>query len=477
MSALDFRRLPPVTEKVRAPDRMNQTLLAHANICPRSAFLALKHRNQPATIEMDRGTAYHLFKEQMIARLVATGAASYFAPDEGEDPLIAAGEVASMTKADVEAVLRDRRDLVLPHYEREYVRQCAYHAALAWDVEPSTVAGIERLFVLDLDNGWTVSGKIDLLSLPDPVTAWVDDDKTSMAVVDQEGFDNRFQVKMYALLVMFGQPINFIACGACDGTGTERHDSGLGERCAVCKGKRGTEDRLPCIGGHLKRVRGRELYPGPKPRVLKDGRWELTQRSHTWTRQELADFRHDVQWVTDVIEHGLKTGDWPARYEKSHCGICPAEMECPLPRHLRRFAGALDSTEKAAEAWTWAERTAARVRATKAEVRKFAEAHDGAVIPLGNGREVAFETRQQRSVKRKGRNSDWDGLLTALEGAVNYGTPFPVEQWVPERPVTNFKERDALATRPEEGDDGRGDEGPGDADRRRDEQFGADAPF
>jgi hypothetical protein len=476
VSEQDFRRLPPVKEKVRAPDRMNQTLLAHANICPRSAFLALKHRRQPATIEMDRGTAYHLFKERMIAELVKTGQPSMFVPGDGEDPLLAAGEVASLTKVMVEEVLRDRRDLVLPHYEREYVRQCAYHAAVAWDVDPQTIAGIERLFVLDLENGWTVSGKIDLLSLPDDVTAWVDDDKTTMSPADQDTFENRFQVKLYGLLVMFGQPVNFIPCHACDGTGTERHDSGLGERCPVCKGKRGSEDRLPAIGAHLKRVRGRELYPGPRPRVHKDGRWELTQRSHTWTRQEIADFRHDVEWVTDVIEHGLKTGDWPARYEKSHCGICPAEMECPLPRHLRRFAGAIDSDEKAAEAWTWAQRVSKRAETTRAEVRKYAEAGERIAIPIGNGREIAFETRHSRSVKRKGRSSDWDGLLMALESKANYGTPFDVEEWVPERPTTNFKERDALAIT-EEDQDGRGEEGPGEADRRRDERFGADAPY
>lgn len=473
----DYRRLPVVKEKVRAPDRMNQTLLAHANICPRSAFLALKHRQQPATIEMDRGTAYHLFKERMIATLVKEGAVSMYAPEEGEDPLLAAGEVASLTKTMVEEVLRDRRDLVLPHYEREYVRQCAYHAAVAWDVDPTTIAGIERLFVLDLENGWTVSGKVDLLSLPDAVSALVTDDKTSMSAADQETFDNRFQVKLYALLVMFGQPINFIACDACDGTGTERHDSGLGEPCPVCKGKRGTEDRLPGIGGHLKRVTGREVYPGPKPRVLDDGRWELVQRTATWSRQQLADFRHDVQWVTDVIEHGLKTGDWPARYEKSHCGICPAEMECPLPRHLRRFAGAIDSTAKAAEAWTWAARTASRVAATKAEVRKFAEAHEGEVVPLDNGKVVDFVTSFSRSVKKKGKGSDWDGLLVALHGAVEFGTPFRFEEWVQERPKTEFKERDQ---RPEEVNDGegRGDEdgAAGGGERGGLERFG-DVPY
>lgn len=441
---MSYRKLPVVTERVKAPSRLSQTLLGHANICPRSAFLALKYRDQPATLEMDRGTAFHLFMERMIRELVVRGAVSLYAPGVGEDAMAAAGEVASMTKVMVEEVLADRRELVLPHYEREHLREMAYHAAVAFDVDPTTVAGVERLFVLDLDNGWTVSGKIDLLSLPDDFSALITDWKTSLAVADQETFENRFQVKLYALLVMFGQPVDVRECCVPPGAVSD---------CELCDGKGYIETRLPSIGAHIREATGREVHPRPRPRIHPDGRWEMVNRSHTWTRQEIADFRHDVEWVTDVIEHGLKTGDWPARYDKSHCGICPAEMECPLPRHLRRFAGAIDSHEKAAEAWTWAERTAARVKFTKAEVRAFLENHGGPLV-LENERVLDFETSFRRSVKRSGRNSDWEGLLAALEERVKYGSEFDFERWVPERPSTSLKERDAAPGELQQKEDG-----------------------
>jgi RecB family exonuclease len=451
--SMNFRNLPPVAEKVAAPSRLSMTLLNHCNWCPRSAYLYLRHRGGPSTIEQDRGTAGHLFAEHLARELVVRGEESLYAPAAGEDAVLAAGEVASLTKVMVEAALADRRDLVLPHYEREILREAAFHLAIGWDVDPKTIAGVEQLFVLDLENGWTISGKIDLLSLPDDTTAQIDDYKFSMAVADQETFDNRFQLKLYALLAMFGQPVDVVD---------------------------GEERRRDPLGQHIRRVQGRELYPRPKLRRARDGALRMVQREATWSRQEIADFRHDVEWVAGVIEHGLKTGEWPARHHQQHCVTCPAEMECPIPRHLRRFAGALDSPEKAAEAWTWAARTSARVASTRAEVKEWSKEHGP--VPLQNARVVDHATSSSRSVRRKGKGTDWEGLIHALEDARDYGTSFDVEHWAPERPKTEFKERDAhpgeLRGEEVEGD-GRG-EGPAvddaSAGQRGGERFG-DVPF
>lgn len=411
---LDFRKLPPVDWDVAAPERFSQTLLRHANVCPRSAALYLRHHGGGASHPLDRGSAFHLFAERMALELKSSGSPSYWQPAQHEDVILAQREVASMTKVMVDEILdAPENGFVVPHWEAEHVRTMAYHLALGWpgvceDME--SLYGVERKFVLDLPSGRTVSGKVDLLLWPEPLEVEVVDYKSSLAVPDQGDFEDSFQPRLYGALVLFG--------------------------CPVEKLEDGTEVRLDPIGEHIQRVKGRQIHPRARPKWDEHGHVELVERSATWSRKDLIDFIHDVDRARARIEHGVATRDWPARHGK-HCAECPSEPECPLPRDLRRFAGAINTAAEASEAMEWALRMGERVTRTKKEVRAFAE-HEGeqgrpTALPVGT-ETFDFETSWRRQLRRRGREADWEGLEAAASQP-----DFDIRDWVKESPANAYK--------------------------------------
>jgi hypothetical protein len=436
----DWRQLPPVEETVDRPSRFSQTLVRHANYCPRSAFLYLKHKGG-LSIEMDRGSVLHLFAQRMTLELLARGEPSLWAPSQAEDVVVAAGEVASLTKVMVDEILDDPElGFVLPAYAADQARVAAYHLAIGWDVDMGSVLGVERTFVLDV-GGWEIRGRIDLLTWPDPAEVVVTDYKTSLAMPDEEAFKQAFQPKLYGALVMFGVPIERDECPDCSGYGwTMEHSAGQGEPfqmpCQRCDQQGYVERRGEPLGAHLRRITGRQIHPRIKPKWNDDGTVRLADRRATWSRKELQDFLHDVERSVRRVEHGLDTGDWPARHG-AHCSECPAEPECPLPRHLRRFAKAIETPEQAGEAMEWAMRMGARVTATKKEVRAFVEARAeaGEEDRLQVGTDTfGFVTRFQKSIRKNGKSTDWEGLEAAVQQP-----DFRVQDWVEERPVTEFR--------------------------------------
>lgn len=454
--ALDLRRLPAPEPLARAryPRRLSQTLLGHTNSCPRSAYLYLKWSGGAASHPLDRGTATHIVAEKLILGLIRQGADSYFAPELGEDPEDARAQVASMTEALVEEVRREYPDLVIPASEWDAVRVMAYHIALGLDVKPTDVAGVERKFVLDLpESGWTVSGKIDLLSLPHRVGAQIDDYKSSIHVPTEQEFEEEsgsFQTKLYACLVAFGQPVE--------------------------KGPDGREVRLPAIGGHLSWVRGRQLYP--RPGLRQDG--TLQRREATWSRTDLRDFMVDLEAIARRVQRGLEENDWPARYS-SHCTMCPSEPECPLPAFLRRYHGAIQSREQAEEALAWAERMGGRVADTRREIRAFAKKLPSGLVRAGDG-DVAYRlvVRNGRKLRQKGKVSDWDGLEAAIVGAVEHGHPFDLREWVKLTATTEFKKERVTDELRAAFEGGSGSASSGEASKSEqdlDERWGANAPF
>ena len=427
-----FEPVPPVDR----PSRLSQTMLRHMDNCPRSGYLYLKHKGGPSSAPMDRGSAFHLFAERMVVELVARGEKSLFAPAQdgdggGEDLSQAAKDVASLTQAMVEQVFEDHPDLVMPASERDAVRVMAYHLAVAFDVDPQSVVGIERAFELDLECGWKIVGKVDLAALPTATRGLVDDYKTSLAVPSQEEHAQSFQAKLYALLLMYGRPV----------------------------------DGEP-FGSHLTHVTGRMIYPRAKPRETGKG-LRLVQREATWSRGQLDEFRMDVEALGRRVSDALGSGDWPAQ-AGPHCSECPAPRECPIPRELRNFAGTILEPEQASEAWEWAMRAKAAVAAVEKEVKAFAKAHGGVVV----GDQV-FEWRvsESRRLRSVGGRSDWDGLAQAVLDAATYGTPFDIDEYVRWVPTNTFKGR-PLAT----DDEMVGEDPPAD-ERSPDEKWGADAPF
>jgi hypothetical protein len=408
---LDLRDLPPVSTPVAAPARFSQTLLNHADRCPRAAYLYLRHHGGMPSHALNRGSAFHLFAERLVIELMRRGERTLYAVQPGESMDNVRANVSALTEAMVHGILDEHPELVVCAAEADAVRRMAYHLAVGMDIDPGHVAGVERKFVLDLPCGWTISGKIDLLTLPDAYTAVVDDYKTALYVPTQEEFESSFQTKLYALLVAFGVPVE----------------------------KRGGEEvRLDPIGQHVQRFIGRQIYP----RFLRDDeRVETREPKEPWTRTDLADFLQDVDRTARRIVHGLETGTWPA-VPGSWCSECPSEPECPLPLYLRDWHGSIQSRERAEEAAAWAERMSQRVKRTREEVKEFAKSQPSGAVRVGGGNEVLELTvTQGKAMKRRGRGTDWEGFELALTNALVHGEPFDLREWVRETTSTTFKKR------------------------------------
>jgi hypothetical protein len=449
----------PAAELPPRPSRASVTLLKHADRCPRSAYLYVRHREGPASHAMMRGSLVHLFAEAMVLELLRVGERTLYAAVEGEDPEHARTAVASLTKVMVDGLARAHPDLVIPAAELDAARTMAYHLAIGFDVDPQSVAGVERTFVLELD-GWRIIGKIDLLHYlhGGATVLGVDDYKTTLAIPTSEGFEDSFQTKLYGAMVMFGQPAHDVPCDVCEG----KRDPD----CQPCGG-RGTllvlEDP---IGEHLTHVRAREIYP--RARLRPDG--SLTQRRAVYSRTDLRDFLADVQLLVDGLARRWETGDFPAIPDvmgEGYCTECPASLECPLPKTLRRFAGAVNDHDEAAEALAWAVRQRQAVEATMKEIRNWS-AQNGPVR-IGDT-EYAHEVSHSTALKRRGRGSDWEGLEEAVKEATLYGAPFAVDDWLVQRTSKTFRGRRVVA----DDNDREVNDGAGEG---LDERFGADAPW
>jgi hypothetical protein len=429
--SVDYRALPPV-EPVQTPRRLSMTLLARDDTCPRSAYLQVRHKGGPGSHEMDRGTLLHAVLERALRTLVATGERK-FAPEDPE-------QAASMMAAIVDEVLRERSDLVVPRAEVDHVREAAYHWAVAYDVDPEHVAGLEQLMVLDLDCGVTVSGRLDVIAFPSTELGQVDDYKSGLYVVPQEEYEAAVQPWVYAVLLCYGVPVVVEECEVCGGKGEHERFSEPGTVgvpdeffiCGTCEGRGYVEHRGEPIGKHLKGVWTREVYPRPKPRD--DGL--LHHREMLLARTAVADFKADLERQAERLMARFESGDFPAR-SGSWCSICPAPHECPLPPELRDHAGAINDVSQAQEAWEKVQHVKARAAAIEREVKNFAKAHD---VEIRVGDEVwRWQPREGRALRRAGRGSDWDGLAAAVREAAEFGVAFDVSEWVKPTVTNEFK--------------------------------------
>ena len=99
----------------------------------------------------------------------------------------------------------------------------------------------------------------------------------------------------------------------------------------------------------------------------------------------------------------------------------------------------INTPEQAAEAAMWADFTGDKVAAVNREVKNFAE-HNGGRVRYGRDLVKEFVTVEGRAVKKKGRGSDWDGLVAAIEDAAQLGSPFDAEEWI-NRAVAGYTRR------------------------------------
>lgn len=449
LERLNLKDLPPVPALDDWRERYSQTLLKKADTCLRSAYLYVKYNGGTPGHQLDRGSLAHLVYKRMTEDLIVADEESYISPaftqdQHGvlieEDPEMAARQIASMTAEIVDEVAREHPELVVPHAEMEAVRIMAYHWAIGVKIDPATVAGVERKFILDIA-GHEVSGIVDLCTI-DGVTGGVDDYKTSWNRLEQDDYEKGFQGWLYALLLTFGQPVERRPCDNCSGKGYTVQ-VGPGNQsaqlpCGVCRERGTVEVRLPAIGGHLQRIRTRELYP----RFLEtqaDGTLRLQQRENWLTRTNLADFRRDLERLIAQLDGARETGLFPA-VDGGHCNECPARSECPLPAHLRSWHGAIDSEEKAAEAASWTDVMGDRVAKVNDEVKRWA-GENGGRVRYGADKVKEFKSSSSRSVRKSQGKADWEGLRTAVARAAELGEEFDFDYWVKTGSTNSFRKR------------------------------------
>jgi hypothetical protein len=445
---LNLRDLPPVDVAPPRPARFSQTLLRHANNCKRAAYLYLRYGGGTPAVQLDFGTAAHAFFERALLELLERGESSLYAPQAGEDAEFAAREVASLTAAMVDELLRERPELTVPiahpTHSQDHLREQAYHWAVACDIEPESVLAVERKFLLELPSGITISGKLDVAQSLGPDWAQVSDYKTTFAAESEGSFEDSFQGKLYALLLLFGTPVEKVPCPA--GCGTR---CPLVYDCEECAGSGFVERALPPMGEGINWVRVRELYPRLRPR---DGR--LREVAAVYSRQSLADWLPDVDRLAADLVERFESRRYPA-VPGSHCSECPCQPECPLPAVLRRHAGTINSMGEAAEAAEKIETQDAEVKATKAELRRFGKAWG----PIRYGADRVLEFQESESF-----DTDWPALEDGVVRAVEYGEPFELGSFRRRRVSSRFVARtlDPDELEPEES---------------LDERFGSEAPF
>jgi len=334
----DPRNLPPVESNVERPERLSQTALNQADKCARASYLYLSKKGT-GSHAMDRGTAYHLFKEAFLHMLIESNEVS--AP-----PDVAYGVLDS--------VLSEHPELQIPRAEQEALRIMAYHAAAHTVIEPESVICVEKMLEMEVA-GWTVRGKVDsAYLLMDGRHARVLDDKTGFDLPGQDEFEKSFQTPFYAAMLAFGK---------------------------------GSDDAVP-IGRNISTFEVAQYYPMFR---------EKTEVKTTLDRQQLQDFCDtDLRYAIERIEHGLETGEWPA-VAGAHCGRCPARWECPLPDEVIPVPsnGDLDVATK-----RWMECDKAKGDEQRV-LREAVKASPDGRIPLGPGLEfVATRTERVELIDR-----------------------------------------------------------------------------
>lgn len=483
---INLRKLPPVDVAPSRPDRLSQTLLAKSDACMRSAYLYLLHGGGAPSHPMDRGTALHIVQERVMLTLIEAGEPTLYAAMAGnaeinvqpEDEVQAKREVASMTAAIVDEVLRDRPELNVPAAQADAIRVMAYHLAVGSDIDPGKVVGVERKFVCEI-GGWLVSGKIDVASILEPGFAQVDDYKTSFHVPSQDEYDETFQGRLYSVLLLFGHPVEEIPCEKCRGTGEvpssddftvtveaaaayERMYSGAGPRkCSACDGRGFVEELGEPLGLRIQNVRTRELYP----RYLREDGL-VQRRERTMSRTEVNDFKVDLERAVAKLDQALDTGEWQP-VPGSHCGECPAWAECPLPIALRQPALGKDNPKEAGGVTTEEEAIEAAVAwhflSGMADVeRKRVKAWVKANGPVRFGRDLVFEVAVSEST-----DTDWP----ALERDAADGKPIDLAAYRKKKPSTRYGKRKLTA------EELAAEKAPAPDVRDADERWGAEAPY
>jgi hypothetical protein len=118
------------------------------------------------------------------------------------------------------------------------------------------------------------------------------------------------------------------AAGGLDSNGNPRFGGTFETELYALLAAFGTTPDGSSIGGGVERFRVFLRFP----RYLREE--GLAYREAEIDRRQLLDFRLDLENQLERLEAEMESGRFQP-IPGSHCGRCPAEVECPIPRHLR----------------------------------------------------------------------------------------------------------------------------------------------
>lgn len=456
---IDPRRQPPVDVAPPRPHsgRFSMTLLSLGDRCMRAAYLSLLYGGGAPSHEMARGSLYHAFQERAMWTLIEREEPNLYAGVEQElvaefeaannrapnvpelDAIMAAARsaVADHTAVIVDEVLREHPEWVVPQADVDDVREMAYHWAVGSDVRPDRVVGLETKFLLRLPGGAVVSMKVDVLHADDqPDVLCVDDAKTSFHMLSAEEVERDYQLKLYAAGVAFGRPVEKVACDVC--RDFEPQEPGHEVQCDACGGRGHVEVLGDPLGDGVNFFRLRQVYP----RYLGDDGLVRTSKPFVISRTDLHDFLADVERDVAKFEAAYESGRWDA-VPGSHCAICPAWSECPLPEFLRiqpfdpegnspAERGYVESYEDAQLALMRADFYRAMANAEVKKARNWSKQGG----PVRVGADVVWEWHDAER-----RETDYAGLDQGVYAAVEFGEPFDLSRYRRTRVSTSFRRR------------------------------------
>jgi len=398
---IDVRKMPPVPpdENIELDDGfVSQTMLNYHDRCDRAAYLYRRWSGGAPAHALNRGTLFHIFAERGLRHMI----------DEDEPQL--APEVGKDIMLDV---LRDNPTLAVPARERDVLRELAWNWCEGTTINDPRrrIVGIEEPMTLKI-GPWTIRARIDLilqgqyLDVTDWKTSWALDDSVEFEasgelIVDPRSgkakWGGNFQTQVYATLLAFGANADGLALG---------HDIDF--------------------------FRLRYAYPRWLRR--KGPTAELATKECVVRREQLIDFRLDLEVQLDRLEASLDSGEWQPT-PGTHCSECPAPRACPLPRHLRGDSQLpLDAPlEEATALAQWWNFTTADTRDVKRRLKAWAKV--SGPIPIGTDLELVFSDSVVEEIRDK------PAMFTAMAEAAEYGKPFDRTAHVKRRQSTKFDKR------------------------------------
>lgn len=420
-----WRDVPPVwlPEHLEPSEKgVSQTFMQRFNLCRRSAYLYAIHKGGAASHAMERGSAGHAAIERARALAIENGE-SYVPPE--------------LAKIVLDEVLGDA-SFAVPIEEHDGLREQVFRWAGETVINPEQIVAVERLFVLDLGHGVTLRSKIDYAEVTQD-GGWfhVEDYKTSRAaptaeeVTRNRGDGTRmlkdFQLVAYAVSLAYGLPVDVETCPDCWGSGL---DAGKTERCPTCKGRGRWEVPGPMpIAAGARGVSADLVFPG----IPVGDERVMLRRGGDLSRLELEQYLSSLQAMAKVLSEVVQTGDFRP-VPGSHCSTCAARHECPLPEHVKGYAGPINTMDDAVRVATEWYFTSAHAAALKKELKAWAQGQGGVSIQYGRDRELAWVPASKVSTDR-------EGLVAAAQDAAMFGLDFEPSDFLRRSQYTEFKDR------------------------------------